>query len=59
MYSINGRKKDEKKVKASTEREVSKLICDECHYIEAGRFKEFGEVFVCSNCGSENVHFEK
>lgn len=58
MYSINGRKKDKKET-ATVSTKVTKLTCDDCGYIELGKFKEFGEVAVCSQCGSENVEFDK
>jgi len=58
MYSINGRKKENKEqANKKTTPEVKTLLCDECGFTEAGRFKEFGELFNCSKCGSDNVHF--
>lgn len=59
MYSANGRKGGPTRETASEKNKISKLICDECGYIEKGRFKEFGELYVCTVCGSEKTHFEK
>ncbi|MBV5347772.1 hypothetical protein JZU46_06125 [bacterium] len=58
MYSANGRKNDNKeKASKTTTPTVKKLLCDDCGFTEAGRFKEFGEIFNCSRCNSEHVHF--
>ena len=59
MYSTNGRKGNSSKETASNKNKISNLVCDECGYIEKGRFKEFGEVYTCAVCGSEKTHFEK
>lgn len=57
MYSTNGRLNVSKTTANSIVKSVNTLVCGDCGYEKIGESKEFGEKYVCSKCGSENVSF--